>query len=435
MFDRAQHRRGYVVSTSPENLVATACFVAAVIHTFSTKLFARWAHRYPNGSFAENILHYFAEVEVVFGLWAFVFLGYLSLTHNLDFAVSYLETVNFTEAAFVFVIMAMAATRPIMSACTQFVITLSEIAPSKLQSSIYFLLALILAPILGSFITEPAAMVVCALLLKPLVFDRRCSVGLRYGSLAVLLVNISIGGTLTHFAAPPVIMVAGKWNWDMIFMLKNFGWKSALVIVANSSVLFALFFPELSSRPLPKTNSASRKVPFWMFLSHVIFLALVVKYHSRMAFFVPLFLLFIGWADVTKEHQDPLKLRESLLVGFFLGGLVTLGQSQRWWIEPFVGSMQPLSLFIGTTALTAITDNAALTYLGTLVPGLTEVSKYVLVAGAVAGGGLTVIANAPNPIAVGLLKEGFEDASINPLRLFVAALLPTIAACLSYWFL
>jgi di/tricarboxylate transporter len=82
-----------------------------------------------------------------------------------------------------------------------------------------------------------------------------------------------------------------------------------------------------------------------------------------------------------------------------------------------------------------VTDNAALTYLGTLVPNLGDVSKYVLVAGAVAGGGLTVIANAPNPIAVGLLKNGFQDNSINPLKLLLAAILPTIVACLAYWYL
>lgn len=423
------------MTTSPENFVATFCFAAAVIHTFCTKLFARWANRYPEGSFGENILHYFAEVEVVFGLWAFVFLGYLSVKHSFDFAVKYLESVNFTEAVFVFVIMAMAATKPIMSSCKKFVVTISQLAPKKLQTSVYFLLSLILGPLLGSFITEPAAMVVTALLLRPLAFDRSCSMSLRYGTLAVLLVNISIGGTMTHFAAPPVIMVAAKWNWDMMFMFQNFGWKSALVVTVNSIVLFLLNYKELTTRSLPHQKDNEKKLPFWMFLSHLIFMALVVRYHVSMAFFVPLFLLFIGWTDVTREHQEPLKLREALLVGFFLGGLVTLGQSQRWWIEPFVGSLQPVALFIGATGLTAITDNAALTYLGTLVPNLDDVSKYLLVAGAVAGGGLTVIANAPNPIAIGLLKDGFRDSSINPLRLFIAALLPTLAACLSFWFL
>jgi predicted cation transporter len=278
-------------------------------------------------------------------------------------------------------------------------------------------------------------MVVAALLLRPLIFVRGCSSALRYGTLAILLVNVSIGGTLTHFAAPPVIMVASKWNWDLMFMLKNFGWKSALAVGVNALALYLLNFKELSRLTLPRSNYSSERIPFWMFLSHVFFIALVVKYHTSVAFFLPLFLLFLGWSDVTKEYQDPLKLREALLVGFFLGGLVTLGQLQRWWIAPLVGSLDAFPLFIGATLLTGITDNAALTYLGTLVPGLSDVSKYVLVAGAVAGGGLTVIANAPNPIAVGLLKDGFGEGSINPLRLFIAAVPPTILACLCYWFL
>ena len=164
-------------------------------------------------------------------------------------------------------------------------------------------------------------------------------------------------------------------------------------------------------------------------------MALVVRYHGSMAFFGPLFLLFIGWTDVTREYQEPLKLREALLVGFFLGGLVTLGQWQRWWIEPLLTSLTPLPLFIGAAGLTAITDNAALTYLGSLVADLPDISKYVLVAGAVAGGGLTVIANAPNPVAIGLLKHGFSDDTVNPLTLLIAAIIPTILACLGFWYL
>lgn len=419
----------------PEELVATICFGAAVFHTFCTKFFAIWAGKFREGSLAENFLHYMAEVEVVFGLWSCLFLVYLGLRHNVDYAVAHLEKTNFTEAAFVFVIMTMAATKPIMSACTRFFVGIASIAPKKIQTAAYFVLTLILAPLLGSFITEPAAMVVAALLLRPLAFIKGCSQKLRYTALAVLLVNVSIGGTLTHFAAPPVLMVAGKWNWDMMFMLQNFGWKSAVAIVITTLALYALNIKELSRLSLPKSDVAGDRVPIWMFLSHVMFMALVVKYHMSMAFFIPLFLLFIGWTDVTKEYQDSLKLREALLVGFFLGGLVTLGQMQRWWIEPLVGSLEPLSLFLGATTLTAVTDNAALTYLGTLIPNLSDVSKYVLVAGAVAGGGLTVIANAPNPIAVGLLKDSFGDGSIDPFKLLLSALPPTIIACACYWFL
>jgi len=70
-----------------------------------------------------------------------------------------------------------------------------------------------------------------------------------------------------------------------------------------------------------------------------------------------------------------------------------------------------------------------------LVPSLDDISRYVLVAGAVAGGGLTVIANAPNPIALGLLKEGFHEKTVNPFKLLLAAILPTVVAGLAYWFL
>jgi hypothetical protein len=93
--------------------VATFCFVAAVVHTFFTRWFADQAAKFREGSLMENLLHYMAEVEVVFGLWAIPFLGFLILRDNLDAAVKYLETVNFTEPVFVFVIMTMAATKPL----------------------------------------------------------------------------------------------------------------------------------------------------------------------------------------------------------------------------------------------------------------------------------------------------------------------------------
>lgn len=422
-----------MIDINPQT-VASICFGGAVIHTFSCTLFARLASKFKNGSLGENILHYLAEIEVVFGLWSFAFLGYISMTHSLDAAVHYLDKIDFTEAAFVFVIMAMASTKPIMAVCSGVVQNISNAAPKNLRTSLYFLLSIIVAPLLGSLITEPAAMVVAALLLKPMIFDQKRSEFIRYSTLAVLLVNVSLGGTLTHFAAPPVIMVASKWNWDLPFMFNNFGWKSSLVVLVNGLGLFALNYRELKSCPLP-TSPAKSNPPPWLFLSHVLFIGLVVRYHGSMAFFVPLFLLFLGWTDVTKEHQEPLKLRESLLVGFFLGGLVTLGHAQQWWIAPLIGSLEPLSLFLGAAGLTAITDNAALTFLGTLVPNLSEVSKYLVVAGAVAGGGLTVIANAPNPIAVGLLKGGFKGDSINAWLLLLTAIIPTTLACLGFWFL
>ena len=134
--------------------------------------------------------------------------------------------------------------------------------------------------------------------------------------------------------------------------------------------------------------------------------------------FVGAFLVFLGFAEAYRRHHDPLLLRQGLMVAFFLGGLVVIGGQQKWWLEQVLVNLDGSTLFFGATALTAITDNAALTYLGSLVDGVSEEFKYALVAGAVAGGGLTVIANAPNPAGFALLKDSFDEHSINPIGLF-----------------
>jgi hypothetical protein len=148
--------------------------------------------------------------------------------------------------------------------------------------------------------------------------------------------------------------------------------------------------------------------------------------------FLGLFLFFLGYTQAYARHQSPLILKEGLLVGFFLAGLVVLGGLQQWWLQPIVSSLAPTALFFGAVGLTAVTDNAALTYLGSLIQGISVPAQYMLVAGAVTGGGLTVIANAPNPAGVALLKSGFNDGSIGASGLMLGALIPTTVAAIFF---
>ena len=443
----------------PFNAVATGIFFLAILHTFAAPRLAALAHRMqhahdaqqkarglpPRPSIGAELLHFLGEVEVVFGLWALVLIGALTVGESWNTARHYVnDTVVYQEPLFVVVIMALASTRPI--------ITFAEGAMRRLANlggatpAAWWLAILSVGPLLGSFITEPAAMTICALLLARQFYDLEPSARLKYATLGLLFVNVSIGGTLTHFAAPPVLMVARVWEWDTPFMLANFGWRTALAIGASLTLYYLIFQRELTAlaskravldvdQPEADTDDvlpvSLLPVPAWLVGVHILFMAWTVMNAHYPAFFVGGFLIFLGFVRATAPYQSRIDLRSPLLVGFFLAGLVIHGGLQGWWIAPVLASLSEEPLFAGATILTAFNDNALITYLATLVPGFSEELKLAVVEGAVTGGGLTVIANAPNPAGQALLSR-FFGAAVSPVHLFLGALLPTIMAVVAY---
>ena len=411
--------------------ISAAVFAIAVLHTFSTKFFQRLAH---TQSTHAGLWHLLGEVEVAFGFWALVLIITLFFVSGAEAAAHYIDTCNFSEPLFVFVMMVIAATRPVLQCATHAIAWLARWMPLPTPLVFYFLL-LALVPILGSLMTEPAAMTLAALLLRDKFFAVGLSTRCKYVTLAVLLVNISIGGTLTAFAAPPVLMVARVWQWDTTFMLTHFGWKAAIAVGINALLATIFFYKEIRAISITRAASLAVPVPVVLMMVHLLFLTGVVIFSHHPAIFLGLFLFFLGIAQAYEHHQNRLILREGLLVAFFLAGLVVLGGQQTWWLQPLFTRMSSDTLFFATTAMTAITDNAALTYLGAQVQGLSAAFQYALVAGAVTGGGLTVIANAPNPAGFAILRDYFTDQSIHPLGLFLAALLPTFIALLAFGWL
>lgn len=408
-------------------IVAAVLFALALIHTFSTKFFEHLAHTRPAHA---GVWHLLAEVEIVFGVWGMVFMVVMGVMLGFGEATQYLDSRNFTEPLFVFAIMVVAASKPVLQVSSMAVQGVVRLMPFN-RNMAFFFVALAVVPLLGSFITEPAAMTLAALLMKDTIFAK-ASRKLQYGALGVLFVNVSIGGTLTPFAAPPVLMVAAKWNLDIVYMLTHVGWKAAVAVFINAGVLTALFAGELKRFKLAAQSPYSG-VPVWMVGVHLLFLVGIVVFAHHPAAFVAIFLLFMGVAQAYPSFQENrLILREGLLVAFFLGGLVVLGGMQQWWLQPLLMKMNETTVYFGATALTAITDNAALTYLASLVDGLSPEFKYAVLTGAVTGGGLTIIANAPNPAGASILKSTFHEGAISPLSLFLGALGPTVVAILCF---
>jgi hypothetical protein len=433
----------------PFNLVATLIFFLAIVHTFLAPKFMRLAHKIEQEhqqklakqtgpeaetkrhevSFLAEVFHFLGEIEAIFGIWVIPLLIAMTINKGWPVARDYVgHSLDFTEPLFVVVIMSIAASRPILKFSEQSLSVVAALGHSTLTS--WWFTILTLGPLLGSFITEPAAMTIAALLLAQKFYSLGPSPKLAYATLGLLFVNISVGGTLTHFAAPPVLMVASKWKWGFSYMLTHFGWKAVVGILIANGTYLGIFGRELrllgaKSKDAALETDEREQIPAWVTFVHILFLVWTVMTSHYPALFIGGFLFYLAFLQATEHHQSELSLRPALLVGFFLAGLVVHGGLQGWWIGPVLNGLNQKSLFIAAGALTAFNDNAAITYLASLVPNLDASLKYAVVAGAVTGGGLTVIANAPNPAGQAILGKFFPDG-IGPLGLVLGALLPTL---------
>jgi hypothetical protein len=542
------------VAQEPFNLVATLIFFLAIAHTFMTAKFMaishRWEHEHQKkierGEAARDsvdhgarLFHFLGEVEAVFGIWAVALVIAIVGFYDWHTVVDYVgHKVNFTEPAFVVVIMTLAATRPILRLSEGLIKKIAVLLGGTLTAR--WLTTLVVGPILGSFITEPAAMTISALVLARSFYELEPSRNFKYATLGLLFVNISVGGTLTHFAAPPVLMVAAPWKWNTVHMLTHFGWKAVLGIFISNGMYFLVFrgemakleaksalvnlkdeiqerylqrrdvdarfdrlartvdeehgairafelqiqtmaeeikqrleesyipdlikkgidedlvrqafaarFEEIKLREMrrffpgllppdkrgefidPDWDKRDDPVPVWVTVVHVFFMAwTIINAHYPPMFIVGM-LFFLGFAQVSEPYQNRINLKPAMLVGFFLAGLVIHGGVQGWWIAPILGNLSELPLMLGATVLTAFNDNAAITYLATLVPDFTDSLKHAVVAGAVTGGGLTIIANAPNPAGISILKKYFNN-EVSPAGMLAGALVPTIVFLLIF---
>jgi hypothetical protein len=437
------------ISLEPLNLFATAIFLLAVLHTFCAPLLLRMAkareerehllwlesseyepHQEAPLNFLTVALRYLGEIEAVFGLWAIPLIGVLSLVKGWTETKLYLETsVQFTEAVFVVVVMAIAGTQPLLYVVERILARISRWfggSPAAWWATI-----LIVGPVSGSFITEPAAMTLCALLLGHHFYRYKPSPRLAYATVGLLFTNISVGGLMTNFAAPVVVIAASRWGWDSHFMLYAFGWKALGAVCFSTSTYLYIFrkeFRALAARVsvFDATHPVMEKsVPIPVILGNIAFLGWTVCNAQSVHMVIGGFLFFLAFVDATRHYQRQVSLRMPLLVGFFLAGLVIHGSFQGWWIEPLLERLGEGALLLGAIVLSAFNDNAAITYLASLVPHFSEESKYLVVVGAVSAGGMTIVANAPNPAGNALLSRYFEGG-ISQVALVLSALFPLI---------
>lgn len=439
---------------TPFHAVALFLFVCAVLHTLSVHKIHEWARKMEtkqtpgreghrrSRSIGVQILYFLSEIEIVFAVWSIPVFIAITFFYNMAVAVEYMNTRDYTEALFIVIILTVTSTKPIIQMAEHFIAYLAEKMGNSLSS--WWLVLLTVGPILGSFVTEVGAMALCALLLSRQFYHYHPSPKLAYATLALLFVNISVGGLLTNFASPAVLILAHCWHWTTLDMFVDFGWKSTIGILLSNLLYFFYFRKEFAE--LNEKHRASGKcfiqlkehpsdfIPNWITCAHVFFIVWIVAASHYPAIFFAGFILFLGFYHSTRGHQYALNLTRPLMVGIFLAGLVIHGGLQGWWVIKALKGLSPLGVMGTAMTLTAFNDNAAISYLAILVPNWGDIYQYAVFTGVVAGGGLTVIANAPNPAGYVILKPYFPQG-ISPLKLFLAALIPTLILYLLFYFL
>lgn len=421
------------------HLIALLILICAIIHTlFVHKIYDLAKHlemkqaekrqhkRYPR-SIPVQLLYFLAEVEIVFAFWVFPLFALMYIYYGSAVALEYINTRDYTEPLFVVIILSIASSRPIIHISEIIIRWIAHRFGNSL--SVWWFTLLTVCPLLGSLITEAGAMAIGAYLLSRQFYHYHPSSKLAYATLALLFTNISVGGVLTNFASPPVLILSHAWHWSNWDIFSQFGWKAVVGIILANSIYWFWFrkeFHELTKRrstiePMPDVNS----VPFWITLVHMIFMALIVFTSEYPAIFIASYLFFVGFHQSTRHHQDTLKLARPLLVGLFLAGLVIHGGLQGWWVAGLLKDRSPFEVLGISIGLAGFNDNAAIAYLGSLIPDWNDVYKYALFVGVISGGGLTVIANAPNPAGFVILSEHFNNR-ISSLNLFLAAIIPAL---------
>ena len=533
------------IQVEPFNLVASIIFLLAIIHTLMSSWFHKLAHNFDekhqllvsqgkhhkkSESIWGGLFHLIGEVEVVFGLWSLVLGVAIYFYYDWHTFVGYVDGLGYKEAIFILVIMTIASSRPILKLFENIMGRIVKVFKGSLDAW-WFTILLMSAP-LSSLITGPAAMTISAFLLAEKFFSLNPSNRLKYSTIALLFINVSIGGGLTNFASPPILMVAGVWNWGNGFMLSTFGPPVLLSVIIPTVMYYFLFKKDFAAlkepyenylfkthiqrrfisekelenlfanleqnvdmrigftrelnaysqilkenikqlaksklspeeleqfdissaieekfddikleemrrtipgllpsndRPAsldPNWDSREDAVPFWIIMAHVGFMIWTIFTAHEPVLFLGGFLFYLGFYQVTAFYQNRIDLKPALLVAFFIAGIVIHGTLQAWWIAPLLANLPELGLNLTAILLTAFNDNAAITYLSTLVPGLSDPLKYAIVSGAITGGGLTVIANSPNPIGQSVLKKYFDNG-VSAVGLFQYAFVPTAIA-------
>lgn len=425
---------------------ATVLFFFSVVHTFLTPWFYQrfqvckhkkmiFPEKWKKYLWLSECYRLLSRVETVFILWAVPLFLWFLYTEGYKMTISYFNSRNYIFSLFIIIMLLLLESRPIvyLSECI-----FSSIAKIGKQSPRCWWWTLMIAtPVSSVLLKETGAMIIATTLLSRSFYRFAPSTRFAYATMGLLFSNISLGGLTTGLSSRALFIILPSVKWGNSFILKYFCWKALIAILISTTVYYLIFRKEFARFPKVVTvlSNVKERMPKWIICVHILLIVAVILARFVPLLMVAILIFYLGFQRFTIFYQRPMRIGKACFVGLFYAGLVIFGELQEWWVLELMHRMPDFGYMMTSYVLSIFLDNALVNYLVHNLPVATDCFLYLVIAGCMSAGGLTLISNIPNIVGYLALQSFFPSSSFSLGWLFLFALGPSIIALMTFWIL
>ncbi|WP_348663117.1 putative Na+/H+ antiporter [Chlamydia vaughanii] len=425
---------------------AAILFFCSILHTFLTPwLYSQcqlcqhkkmiFPERWKKYLWLSEFYRLVSRVELVFVLWAAPLFLWFLYSEGYKVTMGYFNSRNYVFSLFIVIMLILLESRPIVYFSERIFSNIAKIG--RQSPRCWWWTLMIACPLSSIFLKETGAMIIAATLLARNFYKFSPSPRFAYATMGLLFSNISIGGLTSGLSSRALFIILPSVRWGNSFILKYFCWKSIIAMLISTTIYYLIFRKEFDNFPKVVTNPSmmNERVPKWIICVHIILVGSVIFARSIPLLMAAILIFYLGFQKFTIFYQHSIRTAKVCFVGLFYAGLVIFGELQEWWVLEIMHRMSDFGYLITSYTLSIFLDNALVNYLVHNLPVATDCFLYLVIAGCMSAGGLTIISNMPNIVGYLIIRPTFPSSSVSLGWLFLSALGPSIISLMTFWIL
>lgn len=430
--------------SSPLRVGAAVFFFLSILHTFCTPFFYKrfqicqhkkmiFPEKWRKYLWLSESYRLLSSVDVIFIFWSVPLFLWFLYSEGYAEAIDYFNHRNYLFALFIMIMLILLESRPIVYLSECIFLTIAKIG--KQSPKCWWWTLMLGAPFSAILLKETGAMIIAATLLVRYFYKFAPSLRFSYATMGLLFSNISVGGLITDISSRALLLVSPALKGEQEFVIRHFSWKAVIAIFLSTTTYYLMFRKEFDHFPKVVKNAsiADERVPIWLICLHVLFVAAIMSVRSVPLLMIGILILYLGLHQFTIFYQNSIRVTKVCCVGLFYAGLLILGGLQEWWMLVIMHRMSDFGYMFTSYILSMFLDNVLVNYLVHNLSVATDCFLYLVIAGCMSAGGVTILANAPNIVGYLIIKPFFPTSPVSLGRLFVFALGPSLIALMTFW--